>query len=131
MDVVTQALVAALTALASGIGQKVIDEGYNALKALIKKKHGEKSDVSQALEALEAKPKSTGRQATLQEELEAIHADQDEELVTAARQLLADIKQVPQGAQMVQQITGNYNAVVQGGGSATVHVNQHPKDQQA
>ena len=112
MDPITAAIVTALSAGAvAGItdtAKAAISDGYNKLKELLTKKHGKDSDVMQAIEKLEAKPESQGRQATLQEEMTAIKAEQDKEIIAAAKQIL--ILMQPQQASMGKfnvQITGN------------------------
>jgi len=131
MDPITTAIVAALTAGAvagvTEVGKKAIAEGYEALKAALKKKFGAESDLVQAVDQLEKKPDSTGRTQTLQEEVAAAKAEQDPELVQAAQALLEQIKAQPGGEQHIQTAIGSYIAQADRGGTATVSVNQ-PKE---
>ena len=128
MDPITMAVVAALTAGAtSGLteaAKTMITDAYQGLKNLIKKRIGDKSNVITSIEVLEAKPQSVGRQQTLNEEIVDAHITQDLDILQAAHNLLSLIKAEPGGERHVQQVTGNYNAVVQGSGNATVNVNQ-------
>ena len=112
MDLITTAVVAALAAgTVSGItetSKTAITDGYNKLKDLLTKKHGASSDVVQALDKLETKPKSSGRKDTLQEEIAAVHIEQDDEIRAAAQHLLTLVQ--PQQAGLGKyniQITGN------------------------
>jgi hypothetical protein len=99
MDPITTAIVAAVSALSTeAIGgltdtaKTAVNDGYNKLKDLLTKKHGEGSEVVQAIDQLEAKPESQGRKAMLQEEITAIKAEQDDEIVAAAKQILILVK---------------------------------------
>ena len=112
MDLITTAVVAALAAgTVSGItetSKTAITDGYNKLKDLLTKKHGASSDVVQGLDKLETKPKSSGRKDTLQEEIAAVHIEQDDEIRAAAQHLLTLVQ--PQQAGLGKyniQITGN------------------------
>jgi hypothetical protein len=124
MDPITTAF---LAALATGIGagapqvaEQAIIDGYNALKFAIQKKFGQESAIVEAVEKLEVKPKSTGRQTTLHEEIIDSGADQDPELLNAATALLAIIKELPEGQTIVKQVvTGNRN-IFSGSGDVNV-----------
>ena len=128
MDPITIAIVAALTAGATSgvteVAKDAIVDAYQALKGLIRNKFGGKGAVVQSLEVLEAKPNAVGRQQTLSEEFIEAQVVQDPEIVQAAQSLLDLVQSQPGGERHIQQITGNYNAVVQGRGNATVNVNQ-------
>lgn len=125
MDPITTAIVAALAKLSEG----AIQDAYGALKKLIKRKLGERSDVADAVDRLEQKPDSAGRRATLEEEVAAAGAPADDELVAAARDLIARIEAAPGGSQVItevrQEITGDRN-VVSGTGNVTVHESPKP-----
>jgi hypothetical protein len=133
MDPITMAIVAALAALGTGVvsgvtevGKQAIVDGYGLLKGLLKRKFGDESEVVKSVERLETKPDSTGRQGMLQEELEAVKAAQDADIMQAAQALLKQIDAQPGGGQIIQHVVGNYNAV-SGSGNATVNVNQPEK----
>ena len=71
MDPITMAIV---SALAAGIGagvpkvaEQAIVDGYNTLRSALKERFGKDSDVVEAVDRLEAKPNSRGRQTTLNE----------------------------------------------------------------
>jgi hypothetical protein len=127
MDPITTAIVAALTAgVSSGISdtaKTMITDAYHSLKNLLRKKFGEKSPLITSVEILEAKPDSVGRQKTLEEEIIDMHVSQDQEVLLAAQHLLQLMRTQQGGERHIQHIIGNYNAVVQGSGNATVNVN--------
>ncbi len=93
MDPITSAIVAALSAGAvSGLtdaSKMAVTDAYQMLKGLLTRKFGASSKVVQAIDHLEAKPESVGRQETLGEEMIAVNAEQDREVLATARQVLA------------------------------------------
>lgn len=99
MDIITTAIIAALAALS----KDVINDSYNALKSALKRKFGSDSDVVNAVEGLEKKPVSKGRQATLQEEIETTKVNDDVEIVQLAQELLNKLKDEPDGQQIINQ----------------------------
>ena len=115
MDPITAAIAAALTTGTAGVLTEVsktaIDDAYQALKALLAKKFGPKSQVVQAVDHLEAKPESANRQGGLAEEMIAAQAHQDQEVLEAAEHLLALVQ--PQQAGF-GKFTIQFNAPVQG-----------------
>ena len=64
-----------------------------SLKTLIVRKLGNKSDVANAIDQLDKKPDSKGRQATLQEELDEAGVENDAEIAALARALLDLLKE--------------------------------------
>lgn len=124
MDPVTTAIIAAIAAGITKVGEKAIVDTYNALKKLIKDKYGKKSSVVKAVEQLEEKPKSEGRKTMLQEEIVEAKADKDEDILKAAQELLDLLKSQPGGGQFIQQATGSYIAQAGPGGTASVNVNK-------
>jgi hypothetical protein len=115
MDPITKAIVAALAAGAlSGLtetSKAALTDGYQSLKNLLAKKFGASSQVVQAVDHLEAKPASPSRQQGLQVEIVAVHAEQDHEVLTAAKHLLTLVQ--PQQAGL-GKFTIQNNAPVQG-----------------
>jgi hypothetical protein len=103
MDVITTAIIAALAALS----KDAIKDSYNVLKSALKNKFGSNSDVVDAVEGLEKKPDSKGRQATLQEEIENAKANDDELLVQLAQDLLKKLKDEPGGQEIINQTQTN------------------------
>jgi hypothetical protein len=124
MDPITAAIVTALGAGAlSGLtetSKTALTDAYQGLKDLLVKKFGASSHVLQAVDHLEANPDSAGRKETLQEEIIAVKAEQDEELVMAAQQLFELLQQSRSG------ITVQVNAPVQGQNIGTYQqITQH------
>ena len=115
MDPITTAIIAALSAGAvaglTDTTKTAVTESYTKLKDLLTKKHGADSEVVQAVEKLEAKPDSQGRKETLAEEIVAVKAEQDEEIVAAANQVLVLVQ--PQQAGL-GKFTIQNNGPVQG-----------------
>lgn len=103
MDIITTAIIAALAALS----KDAIYDSYNALKSTLKKKFGSESDVADAVERLEKKPDSKGRQATLQEEIENAKVNHDAEIVQLAKDLLDKLQDQPGGQQRISQTQTN------------------------
>jgi len=131
MDPITTAIVAALAVGAtSGVteaGKQAIVDAYNRLKSLLQKKFGSESEVIKAVEGLEKKPDSPSRQGTLNEEVVAIYADQDSEILYVAQALLTLLKDQPSGKQHIQTATGNYIAQSDRGSTSSVNVT-HTKE---
>ncbi len=128
MDPVMTAIVSALAmGVASSVTtivEKNIVDAYGALKSVIKKKFGENSDVVKAMNDLEDKPESSGRKATLNEEVVAAKADQEAEIIKIAQALLEQIKSKPGGEQHIQTAMGNYIAQADHRSKATVNINR-------
>jgi hypothetical protein len=127
MDPITLAIVTAvgsgLAAAAGDVSKQALVDGYAALKAGLARKFGAQSDVVQAAEAVEAKPESDGRKATLEEEVKAAGADQDAELLALAKALVEKIGSTPGGQPISQTATGDGNVQIAGssGSSVTIH----------
>jgi hypothetical protein len=102
MDPITTAIITALsTGAIAGLtdtAKAAITESYNKLKGLLTSKHGADSEVVQAIDKLEAKPESQGRKEALAEEIDAVRAEQDKEILAAAKQVLTLVQ--PQQAGM-------------------------------
>lgn len=115
MDPITLAFVTALTTgLAAGASQQITSETYSTLKNIIKRKFGGKSEIANAIDNLEKKPISTGRQQTLHEEVIAIQLDKDIEILNLAQTLLDRINADGVNAQQItnfQYVVGDGNDV--------------------
>ena len=99
MDVITTAIIAALAALS----KDAINDSYKALKSALMRKFGSKSDVADAVERLEQKPDSKGREATLQEEIVNARVNDDTEIVRLAQDLLDKLQEQPGEKQIIKQ----------------------------
>jgi len=99
-----EAISAIMTAIISGAiasakpsTEKVISDLYEGLKSIIQHKYGNVS-----LEAVEKKPNSEAKQASLREDLLEASVGEDNELLQQARLLLQAIsEQTPQVAQAI------------------------------
>ncbi len=115
MDPVTM-IVTAVTAgavvAARDVTAQAVKDGYAGFKALIVRKFGDKPDVLDAVEEVEKKPDSKGRQETLKEELAAAGAGGDADLLRQAQALLDLLKE--------HGLAGgsSYRAEVHGSGAA-------------
>lgn len=88
------------TAIAGAVGKTAVVDAYNGLKNIIKKKFG-KSDLSDAIEKLEAKPDSKSRLEVLQEEVETAKANQDSEILQLAQELIKLLQNTSKGDQII------------------------------
>jgi hypothetical protein len=109
MDPVSTTILAALVAgVAAGVtdvGKKVINDAYEGLKSVIKKKFGADSELANAVANLEGKPDSKGRLATLEEEVAAEQADQDADVINAVNALKEKLAQ--HGNERIQFMVGS------------------------
>jgi hypothetical protein len=87
-------LTSLVTALAAGAAaalqstvEQVVKDGYTALKGLIQRKYAQVN-----LDQLEANPSSKSRRGVVEEDLAAVKADQDAEVLQHAQALLEVIK---------------------------------------
>ena len=126
MDPITTAILAAITASAlagvTKVGEQVVVDAYGKLKELLTKKFGVKSKVVKAVKDLEANPKSTARKEVVKEEVAAVKADQDKDLIQAAQALIKSVKALPGGTEIIQTAIGDQNIQIAGDGN-TVNVN--------
>jgi hypothetical protein len=127
MDPLSAAIIAAVTAgLVKGAGdisQKILVDGYERLKALLARRFGDRSEVVQAVQGLEARPDSAARRDLVVEEVQHSGAGSDEELLTMARDLLSRIQEDPLHSASVQQAIGSYIAQADRQSHAEVNVN--------
>jgi len=130
MDPVTAAILAASAAGAaaglSDVAKTTIADAYNGLKALLKRKFGEGSEVVKAVANVEA---DRDYQPVLEGKVVKSGADRDADVLAAAQALLAIVKAQPGGSQLIQTVTGDQNVVISGHGN-TVQINQPAPDEQ-
>ncbi len=118
MDPLTMAIVSALT----NLSQVAIKDSYEGLKSLIIRKFGQQSKVVQAVNDLQANPNSPARQAVVGEEVAAVKAHEDAELLSLAKDLLAKIQAGPAGKNVItQNVKGDHNIIA---GSGDIHVDR-------
>ncbi len=122
MDILLTAILGALTKLTE---QGVMD-AYQGLKDLLKRKLGGDSDLVAAVEAVERKPDSPGRQRVLEEEVAASAVATDPQIRDAVQALIALLQALPQGRdsslhhiQVTQTLRGDGNIV---SGTGHIHV---------
>ena len=127
MDPITTAILAALSAGLTEASKTAITDAYTQIKALLASKFGTTSDVVHAVEQVEAKPDSAGRKAMLQEEITAVKADQDPDLLRTAQTLLHLLQASSGEGSHIQTATGNYIAQADRGSTASVNVG-HPRE---
>ena len=115
MDPITTAIVAALAAGVAGgateVSKKAIVDAYGMLKTALKKKYGADSDLAEAVDKLEEKPDSAGRQTTVQEEVTDAKAAADPQLEQLAQALIEALESTPEG----QKAVSKYQISVSGG----------------
>ena len=89
MDPISAAIIAAVVAGATAgltdTAKKAIGDAYEGFKGLLKQRFGGDSKVVQAVEQVEADPTSEGQKLVLHEQVTKAKADQDREIVEAAR----------------------------------------------
>jgi hypothetical protein len=106
LDPITTAILAGLvsgvTVGATEVGKKAIVDAYEGLKSIIKRKFGDQSDLAEAITKLESKQDSEGRKTTLQEEVKAVQADKDADILAAVKAL--EEKLVQHGGERVQKM---------------------------
>ncbi len=120
MDPITLAIVSAL----SKLGENVIKDAYEALKNAIAHKCGVDADLTKAVEGLEKKPASNGRKETLKEEVVAVKADQDPDILKLAQTLLDKLDELedhPKSSTVIKQQAGD-NAIQVGQVSGDVNI---------
>jgi hypothetical protein len=131
MDPISAAIIAAVTAgLVKGtgdVGQKVLVDAYERLKSLLVRRFGARSEIVQAVQGFETRPESAARKELLVEEMQRSGADQEPEVLTAARDLLARIQEEPGRRSSVQQAIGSYIAQADRQSHAEVNVNTRDK----
>jgi len=123
-DAITNAIVAALSAGAitgaTDTAKKAIADAYEGLKSLVTKKFGGDSEAAEAIAELEAKPDSDGRKQTLTEELKAVNAASDPQLISAVQSMLELVWALPQGEKHTQFAQGTGIAQADRGSTVTV-----------
>lgn len=131
MDPVTTIVAAVIAGIAAGtasgateVSKQVIVGAYGGLKTVLKRRFGESSDVVDAVNRLESKPESAGYKQVLEEELEAVKAEQDGEVLDAAQKVLDQAMEVPELEQHIQTAIGSYIAQADRGSTATVKVSK-------
>ena len=101
MDPITASIVAALaTGVAGGaakVGSKLIVDAYDALKAALKKKFGDDSDLADAVDKLEAEPDFEPNQTMLAGRVKQVKGVEDPGLMELVKKLAEALESTPEG----------------------------------
>lgn len=118
LTIIVSALTAGAAAAAQEVAGKAVKDAYAALRAIIIKKFGHLARVEAAVEAVEQRPSSEGRQEILKEELVTAEVDQDDELVGQAQAFLNLLQEhgLVSGPAYRATVTGS-GAIAQGPGA--------------
>lgn len=123
IEQIIAAVLGGVAASAGKVASKTVEDAYNALKALLARKLGDKADAVEALAKLEARPERQDRQDTVATELKEAKVADDPDLLDAARRLQAALDQLPaESRAQVQHAVGSYIAQASGGSTATENV---------
>jgi tetratricopeptide (TPR) repeat protein len=100
VDLITKSIVTVLNAgvigdTAESNQNLAAVKAYKTLKQVLSRKFGASSDLLDAIERLEKKPVSAGRQEVLMEEIAAVKADRDLELLAITQTLLDGLQAKP------------------------------------
>jgi len=125
MDPVTTAIIAGVVAGFGQTAQNAVADAYGQLKAVLKRKFGDRTDLIGAVNALDAKPESDARRKLVEEEVAASGVLQDADVLDAAQSLLAILDESAEG-KTIQQAIGSYIAQADRHGHAEIRVNQPP-----
>ena len=117
MDPITSAII---LGVAGNFATDAIAAAYKSLKNALTKKHGQDSDLVDAVNKLEKTPDRDDRKATVQAEVEIAKANDDAELVKLAQDLLNQLKEQPGGMSAINQTVNAKYAATSGTGNATV-----------
>ena len=117
MDPITSAII---LGVAGNFATDAITAAYKSLKNALTKKHGQDSDLVDAVNKLEKTPDRDDRKATVQAEVEIAKANDDAELVKLAQDLLNQLKEQPGGMSAINQTVNAKYAATSGTGNATV-----------
>ncbi|KJR41299.1 hypothetical protein MCHI_002800 [Candidatus Magnetoovum chiemensis] len=105
------------------VAKQAISDAYSGLKKRISDKFGKDNGLTKAIDSLEAKPASTARIGVVQEEAEALNAEEDGEIVAAAKNILTLVqKYQPTTTTNTINVIGDGNqgiGINTGGGSFT------------
>lgn len=117
MDPITQSII---LGVAGNFATDALKAAYKSLKEALIKKHGQDSDLVDAVNKLEKTPDRRDRKATVETEVEIAKANDDAELVKLAQDLLSQIKEQPGGMSAINQTVNAKYAATSVTGDATV-----------
>jgi predicted RND superfamily exporter protein len=118
MDPITSAIV---LGVAGNLATDALTAAYTSLKEALTKKHGEDSDLVDAVNKLEKTPDRDDRKVTVEAEVKIAKANDDQELVKLAQDLLDRLKEQPGGVPSITQNVSNVKfAATSATGNATI-----------
>ncbi|NMG21023.1 hypothetical protein [Brasilonema bromeliae] len=118
MDPITSAII---LGVAGNFATDAIKAAYNSLKDALTKKHGQDSDLVDAVNKLEKTPDRDDRKVTVETEVKIAKANDDAELVKLAQHLLAQLKEQPGGIPSINMTVSHVKfAATSATGSATI-----------
>jgi hypothetical protein len=110
MDSISTAIIAAIAAGVTDTGKKAFSDAYQGLKNLIQSRFGKDNKISKAIAEIEDEPESRGQKIVLTERITTAEADQDEDIISAAKALLKSIKETPdKETPEGRKVIGKYN----------------------
>src|SRR5262245_42738621 len=115
MDPITTAILAALGVVGSEVIKSDVKDAYESLKAVIRRRWGERAPISKAITATKGNPSSKPQAAVLEETVAAVKATEDAEVAQALHRLVEQMKTHGVGGEAVAKIQFNMSGgVVQG-----------------
>lgn len=105
MEPISTAIVAAVNVGLSKITEAGIIDLYNGVKNAIAKRFGAESKLKKAVDDVEANPASAARKAVLDEEVAAVNAGEDAEILQAVKLLLVALEKLERQQPGVTGIT--------------------------
>ena len=118
MDPITSAI---FLGVAGNLATDALTAAYTSLKKALTKKHGQDSDLVEAVNKLEKTPDRDDRKATVQAEVEIAKVNDDAELVKLAQDLLNQLKEQPGGVPNITQNVSNVKfAATSATGNSTI-----------
>ncbi|REG49034.1 hypothetical protein B0G80_5357 [Paraburkholderia sp. BL6669N2] len=115
MDSITAAIVAVLPALAANTVKSGVEDAYEGLKEVIRRKWGDANPISKAITAVEEDPHSSAQDAALEEKVGAVNASEDAEVLQALHVLVEQMKIHGIGGEAVARIQLNISGGTQTG----------------
>jgi hypothetical protein len=118
MDPITSAIV---LGIAGNLATDALKAAYSRLKEALTQKHGQDSDLVDAINKLEKTPDRDDRKVTVQTEVELAKANDDAALVKLAQDLLDLLKKEPGGLpSIIQNVSNVKYAATSATGNATI-----------
>jgi hypothetical protein len=115
ITLIVTALATGAAAAAKDVGGDAVKTAFNGLKNFIAQRFGGKPDVVEAVTKVEQNPESNGRKESLKEELQAVGADKDQELLAKVQEF---VKLLEAKGVSVSQAIGAATATASQGGTA-------------